>query len=304
MHHSVLHAVAPWTAADPLTTNDDGEAAIDLSMWCRLGTQALSPVHSPQEPSRIMKDLAPPLPGLTDSDAGMQAAARLVCVAESAPVVRLLGSSRDEKDFVRRWNLISDSLPGHYHTKLQLDGAHAIRVSIGANQSHQSPRVARFLSHVIAAAFERMGGQALADTDRSTGDQQGRVAMLARPTQPIALTQLNGLSASDPLMPLLVRVSEAPDDNWGLERAAEMMHMSPRNFQRKLAQRGITWPVLLRALRLHAGIDAVIETHEPLTSIAHRCGFADSAHFSRVFKLAAGLPPQAYRMLSLGSSAR
>ncbi len=277
-------------------------STMDLAMWCHLGTQAIG---SSQAEARYGTSPAGDVhDAMKVDDSGVRFAAHMIAHADSAPMVRLLGNARDELDFVRRWNAISDNLPGHFHTQLKLDGKRAILVSTGADPTCHSPQVARFLGHIVAAAMERMGGCASTEHEASRRRPEILVEMVERPSRPIASGWFNGLDAADPLLPLLARVAEAPDQVWHVEQAAREFNCSPRTFQRKLTQRGLTWLFVLRAVRLHASIDAVISTQEPLTNIAYRCGFADLAHFSRLFKQAAGLPPNIYRALSMGQRGR
>jgi len=69
------------------------------------------------------------------------------------------------------------------------------------------------------------------------------------------------------------------------ERAMHsILHISPRQF--------------LTRLRVEAAADLLRHTTRPLATIALECGFCDQPTFSRQFKDATGMPPNAYRRLA------
>jgi AraC-like DNA-binding protein len=300
LHHSVLSMASPWSHK-PALDLADGEK-MHLGIWCHLGTQALQPASEGLPEPGSSSPLANP----TDSDAGrrMNRAARIATSAESSPAVRLMGKARDLQDLVRRWNALSAHSSSHYHSRLEWMANDVIRVEMDRYDAPFLDGASVFLGHVVASAIERMGGTAEPSISLRHGRLQVDVAIHKQPGQSVKLPLLNGLDESDVLVQLVQRVLYSLDDTWSLKKAANCLNMSERNFQRKLASSQLSWPLLLRAIRLHAAVDAVIDTREPLTTIAHRCGFSDSAHFSRLFKQAACLSPVAYRELSLGSKGR
>lgn len=52
----------------------------------------------------------------------------------------------------------------------------------------------------------------------------------------------------------------------------------------------------LRRLRLEAAMSALAESDEPIAAIAHRMGFSDQSHLTRLLRRATGLTPAAYRV--------
>ena len=54
------------------------------------------------------------------------------------------------------------------------------------------------------------------------------------------------------------------------------------------------WAMLCR-LRVNRAKGLLLETHQPVTTIAEQCGFGDPGRFSVVFKRVAGVAPSAYR---------
>lgn len=51
----------------------------------------------------------------------------------------------------------------------------------------------------------------------------------------------------------------------------------------------------VRRLRVEKALVMIKRSNRPLTEVAHRCGFADQSHFTRVFKETTGLLPKSYR---------
>jgi AraC-like DNA-binding protein len=82
---------------------------------------------------------------------------------------------------------------------------------------------------------------------------------------------------------------------WSLGETARHLGLSTRTLQRRLAADGTTLQGLRRATQIDHATHLLLTTDHSLTSIGYACGFADSAHFTRAFKTAAGMPPAAYR---------
>jgi transcriptional regulator GlxA family with amidase domain len=56
-----------------------------------------------------------------------------------------------------------------------------------------------------------------------------------------------------------------------------------------------THKAVMQRMRMDAACRELVETEDDFTDIAHRCGFADSAHFSRSLRESTGLSPGEYR---------
>jgi transcriptional regulator GlxA family with amidase domain len=81
-----------------------------------------------------------------------------------------------------------------------------------------------------------------------------------------------------------------------VERLAERVAMSPRNFARAfVAEIGTTPAKVMEGLRLEAARVAVETSHLGLERIAATTGFGDSSRMRRAFVRAYGMPPQALR---------
>jgi len=108
------------------------------------------------------------------------------------------------------------------------------------------------------------------------------------------------------LMPQIKAYVEAnlTDPDLSSTAVADAHYISIRHLQKIFQIHGFTVSDWIRERRLeHARRDLAnpVQHGVPITVIADRWGFANSAHFSRVFKVAYGLSPRAYRYASLRS---
>ena len=80
-----------------------------------------------------------------------------------------------------------------------------------------------------------------------------------------------------------------------LESVASRMRCSGRTLQRRLAERNLTFQMLLDSIRKDRAIDLLAKTRLPIAQIAERTGFADDSTFHRAFKRWTGRSPGAFR---------
>ena len=81
-----------------------------------------------------------------------------------------------------------------------------------------------------------------------------------------------------------------------VERLAEKMHMSPRNFARLYSkQMGRTPAKAVTSIRVEAARDLLESTELSIKQIAHRCGFGDEERMRRAFLRLLNVPPSDYR---------
>lgn len=81
-----------------------------------------------------------------------------------------------------------------------------------------------------------------------------------------------------------------------LEDMARVAGLSPSHFSRLFKQTIGKSPMqFVTAYRVERAKEALADLDRPLIEIALTCGFADQAHFTRVFKQAEGVTPTGYR---------
>ena len=80
------------------------------------------------------------------------------------------------------------------------------------------------------------------------------------------------------------------------DKIAELLHMSPRNLQRKLAEEGTSYKEVLNDTRRDLALSYLRDPNYSLTEITYLLGFADSRSFNRAFQRWTGAAPSAYRL--------
>ena len=79
---------------------------------------------------------------------------------------------------------------------------------------------------------------------------------------------------------------------------AAALNLSPRQFSRKFRDYfGQSFTEYLQMRRISTAASALAKTDQTVKMIAHTCGYADHAAFSRHFHAATGLSPSAYRKM-------
>ena len=82
------------------------------------------------------------------------------------------------------------------------------------------------------------------------------------------------------------------DYGFGVERLAEQVHLSPRQLQRTLRRlTGLSAAGYIRAHRLQTAADLLQQRAGQVSEIAHRVGFRDPKHFSKLFRQVYGILP-------------
>lgn len=90
-------------------------------------------------------------------------------------------------------------------------------------------------------------------------------------------------------------IEQLPQGEPSQEKIAAALHMSPRNFQRKLAEEGTSYTELLSDTRRDLALSYVRDASYSLGEITYLLGFSDASSFNRAFKRWTGQAPSAYR---------
>lgn len=294
----VVHTALSLSARRPAA--DRQARGQRLSDWCYLGTRAFE-----ASTALILQPASPP------SFLEMARRGNATALVAASPLVRLLSASSDVTDFVGRWNRLNQILNTRHTTQLRSLGTHAIWIDRGDRTGPIHPVRNLFIGSVIAGAISNMGGVAVyAGLVFQNGTVSGAYSAFAQNqaleiiTPPLRFlpSQASPVTDDKDLALLARRIQEEPGDAWSVTHALRMLPYSERSLQRRLAAAAISLPLLVRAARVHNAIDLLLEGRDGLTDIAHRCGFSDSAHFSRVFRVAAGVAPRDFRAIALRRS--
>ncbi|MES2949025.1 MAG: AraC family transcriptional regulator [Pseudomonadota bacterium] len=267
-----------------------------LSDWCYLGTQAFE-----ASTALILQQASPP------SFLEMARRGNATVLSAASPLVRLILASSDVTDFVGRWNRLNQVVNTRYTTQLRQMGAHVISVDCGGETGPIHPVRGLFIGSVIAGVVSHMGGVAVYaglvfQNGTVSGEYrpfaQNQILEIASPPTRFLPTHGSPFTDDKDLALLTQRIQEDPGESWSLAHAQRLLPYSERSLQRRMAAAAISLPLLVRAARVHTAIGHLLQGHESLTGIAHRCGFSDSAHFSRVFRVAAGVAPRDFRAIA------
>ena len=90
-------------------------------------------------------------------------------------------------------------------------------------------------------------------------------------------------------------LNQLPSGNVTDVSVAEILHMSPRSFQRKLQHEGVTFKSILNELRLELARKYLQDSHLCLLEVAFMLGFGEYSSFSRAFKRWTGISPSEFR---------
>jgi AraC-like DNA-binding protein len=85
--------------------------------------------------------------------------------------------------------------------------------------------------------------------------------------------------------------------DWKVAQVARKLSLSSRQLQRLLRREGTTFSETVHKARVDAAVEMLPDESLTLTDIAFCVGFADSAHFTRIFRRVMDVPPSAYRDL-------
>jgi len=111
--------------------------------------------------------------------------------------------------------------------------------------------------------------------------------------------QLDTLSSTDQFFSQVIKQIFASQLlNPKVSRLATQLNSSSRTLQRRLKNYGSSFSELVQLCRIARGAELLLARSASVAEIGFITGFADQAHFSRVFKQAIGVTPSNYRQLT------
>jgi AraC-like DNA-binding protein len=108
--------------------------------------------------------------------------------------------------------------------------------------------------------------------------------------------ELSGLGQDAPIIARARRLVVKEDGAArSVEEVAELLHVSPRTLQRRLAGQGATYASIVDG-ELRARAMILLRSSElPLEQVAARLGYSDVSNFTRAFRRWTGATPAQYR---------
>ena len=229
--------------------------------------------------------------------------------AGANPVLQVLLASADPRVLAAKWERLERYGHGRHRVAIRFESDTRIALRRFAVEG-PPPTVPESLLIVgfLAALFEAIGCQGVQpeppDARRCRRSPPSHWALHWTRFRPTARPPLVAPAVPDwPAANSAARagldlLAADPARNWAVGELAEALRQSPRSLQRRLAEAGTTFRGLVRTVRVQAAARLLRESGCRLTEIGYACGFADSAHFSREFNRALGLPPSEYRALA------
>lgn len=233
-------------------------------------------------------------PGFVD------ALGRGVAAATGHPFIRALILAPDAAALLRRWERLE--ILAHSGNRVRVleigeSGLRLARVRVagGAPTDVEDGFVIALLCGVLEAAGA-VGLEARRGAEADVDGREWRLTWRAWQRPAVAATPVAvvGQDAEFVRAALTLLLEDA---GLGLAALARQLAVSPRSLQRRLAAAGTTLRALARAARIARAGDALLRPSSAgasLTTVAHACGFADLAHFSREFRHLVGMPPGAF----------
>ena len=90
--------------------------------------------------------------------------------------------------------------------------------------------------------------------------------------------------------PLLCTITTAP-------YIAELLGISPRTLQRRLADEGTSYSEVVQRVRYNIAAEMLRDSHMRVIDVANALGYEDASNFSRFFRRVASITPRHYRSL-------
>ena len=103
--------------------------------------------------------------------------------------------------------------------------------------------------------------------------------------------------AMDPVIgEAITEIHANPRHPWTVERLAQKSNLSRSAFAERFARRaGLPPAAYITQLRLATAADLLLDTTDPISTIASEVGYDSEAAFSRAFSRRYGLPPSRWR---------
>jgi AraC-like DNA-binding protein len=222
---------------------------------------------------------------------------RGVAQATGHPFLRMLLTATSAGEVMRHWERLE--VLGHSQNRVRTLAVEEARIRLlRTSVSGVAPTLEedRLILGILAGVLEGTGAIEV-EVARARAGREGREWELgwARWEQPQATVPMAPWGADGDfarvVFALLLDDASSP-----LGLAARRLSMSARSLQRRLGEAGTTYSSLVRAARLARAGDLMArgDVASTLTTVAHACGFADSAHLSREFRALVGVPPSRF----------
>ena len=203
---------------------------------------------------------------------------------------------------------LSDSLKvtpaGEAHwNRFAAKETHGLRIDVDRSRFVDSRPIHRLLDERIHVSGVHAGGivnRLLAELD--AGDESAAIAVEGLLLELLAVLAREAPPAgSNSLAPWLLQaddmIRELYASSIALSGVARAVGVAPATLARSYRSAfRVTVGERIRQLRLERAVRELIESEEPLSSVALRAGFYDQSHFTNLFRRRFGVTPAQYRL--------
>ncbi|RZJ09419.1 MAG: AraC family transcriptional regulator [Haliea sp.] len=231
--------------------------------------------------------------------------------ARDEPALTALGLARDPHDLVARWQRLERYVHSRHSIEVESASADCMVLRHVSKVPAEPPRASEDLLVIglLVALAERIGTPALGvcpDSEPSWSYSEGAWPLHspaladssrwrlsweqgARPAEASRDEQVDLPQAAYRLL------ADDPSQRWTLKALATHLGTSSRSLQRHLRMAGHSFSSLWTEARLARSAELLTGSRQSPAEVGYVCGFADQAHFTRLFKLHTSMTPVRYR---------
>lgn len=224
------------------------------------------------------------------------------------PVHTALSPARSPHDLISRWRRLEHFAHSRHRTVIDWSEDSRLALSHVSEQADQPPRPEEnlLIFGVIVGLMRWIGAKGLRARLRSGQawqfDDGWRETALPKETAAWEITW-SGVAPRPYGTPPDQALDEALRNllqsdlvrRWTIGTAARELGLSARSLQRALKELGKTYSDVLATARANAAANFLQSDQMSLSEIGYVCGYADQAHFTRLFKAACAMTPKAYQ---------
>jgi len=232
------------------------------------------------------------------------------------PVVLALSRARDIPDLMDRWHRLERFSHGRHTVAVEHLGDEGMRLTHRARDNGPAPSVAESLLVLgLLVILAEMAGSAEVTLATEAGEVWRKGGAWQDPVPPVKPASVILMPSStatygpartvnsdrkdlsnDPVAGLRELLVADPLRRWTLADLAAEAGASPRTLQRRLGQKSASFSRMVSEARVQVAATHLCEANgPPLAEIGFIAGFADQAHFARMFNRAVGTTPSSYR---------
>ena len=210
-----------------------------------------------------------------------------------SPALYLLEGADDLEALALRWRALEQAWGVEHLTAFSSESPRTLKLAALPFEGRSAAAPQRWMIWGVVMGLLRAQGYRDVSMDLDDGESTW-ISWGHAPTRTAPRLEL----AEGPAGNALAALEAAPTARWTPRRLARATNQSLRTLNRRFEERGETFGVMQRRLRIRSATLAISQTRSSFTDIAHELGFSDAAHLSRSFRAASGMRPSEYRRIA------